>query len=76
MNYAEVTTKILQQWQTRATGMGYKPHTVKYQNARLEFLMGAFGALIAAGLMETYPPILMFASIGKRTEELFPKVSS
>lgn len=76
MNYAEVTTKILQQWQSRAETQGLKPQTVKYQKARLEFLLGAYTGLIAAGLMETHPPMLVLAAVGRPTEELFPKEKS
>lgn len=73
MNYAEVTTKILQQWQERAAGQGLKPKSAAYQTRRLEFLLGAYSGLVAAGLMKAHPPILMLASVGRPTEDLYPK---
>jgi hypothetical protein len=38
-------TQIEEQWKSRARTQGYKPHSVRYWKAELEFFTGAMAAM-------------------------------
>lgn len=44
---AATLTQIEEQWKSRARTQGYKPHSVRYRQAELEFFTGAIAAMEA-----------------------------
>lgn len=76
MNTNQIITQTLQRWSDRAKAQGLKPGSVKYARARMEFLVGANTAATIMDPAQGVWGLLVLASIGCPTKDLYPKDAS
>lgn len=66
-------TQIEEQWTSRARTQGYKPRSVRYRQAELEFIVGAMAAIEAISGVPA-PPRWVIA--GMRGDPIVPPASA